>query len=49
LRQARNVTVAMMKKNAQTSAAILVYSTRRIGYVIVLPAAVLEKLVLSAG
>lgn len=41
--------MAMMKKNAQTNAVILVYSVRKIGSVIVLPAAVLEKLMRSAG
>jgi hypothetical protein len=49
LRQVRSVTVAMMKKNAQTNAVTLVYSVRKIDSVIVLPAAVLEKLMHSAG
>lgn len=41
--------MAMTKKNARTNAVTLVYSVRKIGSVTVLPAAVPEKLMHSAG
>jgi hypothetical protein len=49
LRQVKSVTVAMMMMNAQTNAVTLVYLVRKIGSVIVLLAAVLEKLMHNAG